>query len=389
MHRASNTEAPWRVGVLFSQSGVTAEIERTQLHGTLLAIEEINAEGGVNGRAIEPVALDPASDPALFGAMAERLLGEDQVRVIFGCYMSSTRKAVLPVIERRNGLLLYPTLYEGFECSRNIVYTGAAPNQNDRQLADHMVSTYGNRVYMVGSDYIYPHESNRIMRDLIEQRAGKILAEKYVPVDAARKAFAPIIRDIGRKQPDVIFSTVVGQATAHLYQAYAEAGFDPARMPIASLTTTEAEIDAMGVAAASGHLTAAPYFASLDTDANRRFVARYRARFGAMERTNASCEAAYFQVHLLAQALRATDCMDTDRLRAALLGLEYDAPQGRVRIDPDNNHTYLWPRVGRVGPDGRFEIVVAATEAVKPDPYQVDHGTADAWDSRRYRPATV
>ncbi len=389
MQRATSTEAPWRIGVLFSQSGVTAGIERTQLHGTLLAIEEINAGGGVNGRAIEPLVLDPASDPVQFGALAERLLGENPIRVIAGCYMSSTRKAVLPVIERRNGLLLYPTLYEGFECSRNIIYTGAAPNQNDRQLADYMVSHYGSRVYLVGSDYIYPHESNRIMRDLIEQRDGRILAEKYVPLDAARKAFAPIIRDIQRKQPDVIFSTVVGQATRHLYQAYTEAGFDPARMPIASLTTTEAEVDAMGVAAACGHLTAAPYFATLDTEANRRFVARYRQRFGAAERTNASCEAAYFQIHLLARALQATDCMDTDRLRQAMLGLEYEAPQGRVRIDPDNNHTYLWPRVGRIGADGRFAIVATAAAAVKPDPYQVDYDAAGAAEGRLHWPAEV
>lgn len=380
---------PWRVGVLFSQTGVTAGIERTQLHGTLMAIEEINAGGGVNGREILPVVMDPQSDPALFAALAERLMTEERVSVLFGCYMSSTRKAILPVVERRNGLLLYSTLYEGFECSRNVIYTGAAPNQNGRQLADYLTREYGSRVYMVGSDYIYPYESSRIMRELVLQRSGKILAEKYLPLNATQKAFAPVIRDIRRKQPDFIFSTVVGAATAHLYHAYAEAGFDPARMPIASLTTSEAEISDIGVAASRGHVTAAPYFDSIDSEANRRFVARYRERFGEQERTNASCEAAYFQVHLFAQALRIADCMDTDRLRDAIFGQEFDAPQGRVRIDPDNNHTYLWPRVGRVDADGRFEIVAESPAAMKPDPYLVDHNAAGDADIRRRRQAAV
>lgn len=389
MRRSGDSGSTWRIGVLFSQSGVTADIERTQFHGTLLAIEEINAAGGVNGHLIEPVALDPASEPARFRALAERLLDDERVEVIAGCYMSSTRKAVLPLLERRNGLLLYPTLYEGFECSRNAVYTGAAPNQNGRQLADYLVGHYGARVYMVGSDYIFPHEANRIMRDLIAQRAGKILAEKYVPLDAVGKDFTAIMRDIRRKQPDVVFSTVVGQATTHLYHAYAEAGFDPVRMPIASLTTTEVEIDAMGVAAATGHLTAAPYFESLDSEANRRFVTSYRRRFGECERTNASCEAAYFQMHLLAQALARAGGMETERVRTALLGLEYDAPQGRVRVDPDNNHTYLWPRVGRVGADGRFDIVAAADRAVKPDPYRINHDVSGASGEPKPWPAEV
>lgn len=389
MEVAAKAGEPWRVGVLFSQTGVTAGIERTQLQGTLMAIEEINAAGGVNGREIVPIVQDPQSDPAVSASLAERLMTEERVGVLFGCYMSSTRKAILPVVERRNGLLLYSTLYEGFECSRNVVYTGAAPNQNGRQLADYLTREYGSRVYMVGSDYIYPYESNRIMRDLVVQRSGKILAEKYLPLNATQKSFAPIIRDIRRKEPDFIFSTVVGAATAHLYHAYAEAGFDPARMPIASLTTSEAEISDIGIAASRGHVTAAPYFDSLDSEANRRFVARYRERFGAQERTNASCEAAYFQVHLFAQALRIADCMDTDRLREAIFGQEYEAPQGRVRIDPDNNHTYLWPRVGRVDEAGRFEVVAESAVAVKPDPYLVDHDVADGADLRQRRQAAV
>src|SRR5271166_4750707 len=160
---ADDNAGSWRVGVLFSQTGVTRAIEQTQLNATLLAIEEINARGGVLGRLIEPVMYDPASDPKKFRAFAERLFQVDRVKLLFGCYRSSTRKAVLPVVESHRGLLFYPTLYEGFEYSRHCIYTGAAPNQNSLQLAKFLLSTYGNRFLLVGSNYIYPYESNRHM----------------------------------------------------------------------------------------------------------------------------------------------------------------------------------------------------------------------------------
>ena len=153
---ADDNSGSWRVGVLFSQTGVTRAIEQTQLNATLLAIEEINARGGVLGRLIEPVMYDPASDPKKFRAFAERLFQVDRVKLLFACYMSSTRKAVLPVVEAHRGLLFYPTLYEGFEYSRHCVYTGAAPNQNSLQLAKFLLSAYGNRFLFVGSNYIYP-----------------------------------------------------------------------------------------------------------------------------------------------------------------------------------------------------------------------------------------
>src|ERR1700742_931710 len=161
MSSSEDSKAPWRVGVLFSQTGVTSAVEQSQLNATRLAIEEINSAGGVLDRMIEPVIYDPASDPKQFRALAERLFQVDRVRLLFGCYMSSARKAVLPVVESHRGLLFYPTLYEGFEYSRHCIYTGAAPNQNSLQLAKFLLSTYGNRFLLVGSNYIYPYESGR------------------------------------------------------------------------------------------------------------------------------------------------------------------------------------------------------------------------------------
>ncbi len=296
---------PVKVGVLYSQTGVTSAIESSQRLGTLLAIEEINDHGGIDGREIVDIEYDAASDPYHFRHLAERLVAIDNVNVIFGCYMSSTRKAVTPIVEKYNRILFYATLYEGFEFSNNIIYTGAAPNQNSVQLADFMMSMFGGQVYLVGSDYIYPYESNRIMSDLVHQRPdGSIVAQRYVPLNAGSKDFESIVAEIKELQPDFIFSTVVGDATQHLYRAYAEAGLDPKSMPIASLTTSEVEVAQMGAAAAAGHFTAAPYFTSIDSAENHRVLQRFRARFGDEIRPNACWEAAYFQVHLFANAMR-------------------------------------------------------------------------------------
>ncbi|MBM3585264.1 MAG: amino acid ABC transporter substrate-binding protein [Alphaproteobacteria bacterium] len=370
--RTGGTE-PWRIGVLFSRSGVTAVIEETQLQGTILAIEEVNASGGVNGREIEPVCYDPGSDVHAFARYASKLLTEDGVSSIFGCYTSSSRKAVVPIVERHNGLLWYPTLYEGFEYSPNVIYTGAAPNQNIVALVDYMLETYGSRFYLVGSDYIYPRESNRIMRELLRQRRGKALGEHYLDLGARRSEFRLLMRDLRNNRPDVVFSTVVGESTAFLYQAYAEAGFDPRTMPIASLTTSEAEVSLMTVDAARGHITAAPYFESVRTDRNAAFVRRYNRRFGDDQRTNLCVEAAYFQIHIFARSLAEVDTMNPDVLKPVVLSSEYEAPQGLVSIDADNGHTSLWTRVGRVNAMGQFDVVRESMLPVRPDPYLVSH----------------
>jgi branched-chain amino acid transport system substrate-binding protein len=234
---------------------------------------------------------------------------------------------------------------------------------------------------MVGSDYIYPYESNRIMSDLILERGGEKVAEHYLPLDASREDFQAIVKRIRQLKPDFIFSTVVGDGTALLYRAFREAGLDPARMPIGSLTTCEAEVQQMGAELAEGHVTSAVYFQSVATEANERSVAKCRARFGEDVVLNMCWEAAYFQTHLLANALRR---VGTDRVRELLRvlpGSEFLAPQGMVRIDEDNHHTYLRPRIGRVNAKGQFDIIEEATTWVRPDPYLVDHTLQD-WSVR-------
>lgn len=373
----ARSNEPVRVGVLFSQTGVTSVIERSERLGTMLAVEEINDAGGVNGRELQVISYDPQSRPKTYAALAKRLLLEDRVGVILGCYMSSTRKAVIPVVERWGGLLLYPTLYEGFEYSRNVIYTGAAPNQNSVQLAEFMLHNYGSRVFMVGSDYVYPYESNRVMSDLISERGGEKIAEVYLPLDASWESYITVAKKLKAAAPDFIFSTVVGSGTALLHRAFAQVKMDPARTPIASLTTCEAEVREMGADIAEGHITSAPYFQSVDSEANRSCVANFKRRFGPDEVTNMCWEAAYFQTHLLAEAMRNSGSDNVMDLLGVLPGAEFDAPQGPVKIDEFNHHTYLRPRIGRINSAGQFDILKQARRWVRPDPYLVSHTLRD------------
>jgi branched-chain amino acid transport system substrate-binding protein len=375
----ANTD-PIPVGVLFSRSGTTSRVETSQLYGTYFAIREINDAGGIDGRELVAVHRDPECVPKNYQRMAESLVQDDQVNVIFGCYMSNTRQAVKPVVEKWQRLLMYPTLYEGFEYSPNIIYTGAAPNQNSAQLADYMTRHFGVRVYLVGSDYIYPYESNRIMSDFILERPGGIkLGERYVRLDATERDFLPIMGDIRAKQPDFVFSTVVGAGTRMLYQAFADAGLDPKKMPIASLTTCEAEVSEMGTRIAAGHITAAPYFQAIDHPTNRACLANFKALFGDEVEPNMCWEAAYFQVHMFARAMRKSGSDQIDQLLPHLLGSEFDAPQGRVRIQPGNHHTRLNPRIGRVDDAGRFTLAAESPFGVDADPYLVNHNADEGF----------
>lgn len=376
----STSNKPFKVGVLYSETGVTSAIETSQQMATILAIEQINKSGGINGTPLEAVKYDPASSPSHYEALASRLILDDGVRVIFGCYMSSTRKAVIPIVEKWNALLMYPTLYEGFEYSSNVIYTGAAPNQNSIQLAEYMLKNYGSRVFMVGSNYIYPYESNRIMSDLISARGGEKVGEYYLPLDAPEGAYLAIAQKIKDSSPDFIFSTVVGIGTTLLYRAYARHKLDPVRMPIASLTTSEAEVKEMGADVAEGHITSATYFQSVGTEENKRVLREYRARFGDGLVTNMCWEAAYFQTHLVANALRQTGSDDVAQLIKAIAGSEYEAPQGTIRVDSQNHHTFLWPHVGRVNATGQFDILEESDHSVRPDPYLVEHAPRE-WSS--------
>lgn len=368
----------WPVGILYSRSGATSVTESEHFFGTALAVEEINAAGGILDRPLLPVAYDPKGDTNEYRRLANRLVIDDDVNVIFGCSRSSSRKAVLPVVERNNALLWYCSFYEGFEYSPNIIYTGAVPNQNSVRLAAYLLQNCGTRFFLVGADYIYPRESNRVMRDVVEQHGGEILDEVYLPVEAGPTELEGVLNDIDQAQPNVIFSTLVGQSARLFYTLYHERGFDPARMPIASLSMAEEEIRLIGPERCVGHITAATYFGSLDNPANAHFRALWARRFGDRP-TSTWSEMAYSQVHLFARALERSGSLDTLKLVKALRTVRFESPEGPIAIDPDNNHCALTPRIGVCRADGQFDIVWQSVEPVRPDPYLSTFGFADFW----------
>jgi len=376
---ASNgRDEQWRIGVLYSRAGVTSVTESEHFFGTVLAIEEINAAGGVAGRLLDPVVYDPKGDADEYRRLATRMLQEDDVTVIFGCSTSSSRKAVLPVIERNNALLWYCSIYEGFEYSPNVIYTGAVPNQNSLQLAAWLLRNVGRRFFLVGADYIYPRESNRIIRDIVEDHGGEVVDEVYLPSDADPASLKTVIDEIEFVGPDVVFSTLIGRGARTFYKLYRERGFDPTRHPIASLTMTEGEIRMIGPELCGGHIVSASYVNTLDNESNRRYLNAWRARFGD-EPASMWSEMAYNQVHLFARALARAQTLDTARLVEAVHEVEFDSPEGLLRIDPGNNHAVLTPRIAICRSDGRFDVVWESRGPVKPDPYLTAYGLAEFW----------
>ena len=289
---------------------------------------------------------------------------------VFGSYTSASRKAVLPVFEKYKNLYWYPTLYEGRECSQNVIYTGAVPNQQQKDFVPWLVKNFGKRFYLIGSNYIYPKEENNVCKILLQQLGGEVVGEEYVPLGTFRVQLGdPEVQ--GHQAERHLLHRRRRFGRSRLHRQYKAAGLDPAKMPMASLTTSEEEIAAMGGEFAAGHFTSAPYFMSTDSPENHKFVEAYQKRYGAGKSTNFVSEPAYFQVHLFKKAVDKLAASDIDpvNIRKAAWGEEYQAPEGLVKIDPDSSHTYLWPKIGQAQPNGQFKIIEQSKEWVKPLPY--------------------
>lgn len=356
------------VGVLFSLTGAVAVVESTLHDAALLAIEEINAAGGIHGKQLRPIIEDPASDPATYADRARRLMIRDKCVSVFGSYTSASRQAVLPVTEQRKNLYWYPTLYEGRECSRNVMYGGAVPNQQQDELIPWAIENFGPRFYMIGNNYVYPKEENNYCKTLLEKLGGEVVHEEYVPL--GHSDFSSVINRIRSAQPDVIFATVVGDSDVAFARQYHAAELDPAKMPVISLTRSEVEVKAIGGEAAAGHFSSAPYFMGHQTPENEKFVEAYKARYGADQVTHFVSEAAYFQVYQFKAAMEKLDPANVtpEAIRDAAVGISMRAPQGEVLID-ENLHTHLWPKIGQWKPDGQAEVLVESKERVAPRPY--------------------
>lgn len=365
------------VGVLFSLTGGLSIIEKSLSDATLMAISEINAKGGVLGKQIKPIIEDGASDPKTYNEKASKLVIRDRVPTVFGSYTSASRKAVLPVFEKRNNMYFYPTYYEGYECSKNVVYTGAVPNQQLSNFIPWIIKTLGKKkFFIVGSNYIYPREMAKVCKILIEQNGAEWVADEYL--ELGHSEWGAMVNKIKSSGCDVVLSNVVGDSVIAFYREFKNQGLSHDTLPICATVTSEIEIAAMGPEYAVGSYTSFPYFMAIDTPANHAFIERYRAFVNDPKAvTHHAMESAYFQVFLWQQAVAKAGEATPDAIRAAIGGQEYDAPGGHVKIDAENLHTYLTPRIAQWQADGQGKIVEAYPEPVMPLPYAAYGETAD------------
>ena len=358
LNRAVSARDGHRVGLLFSRESLTAATEITQENATRMAIDEVNAAGGIDGVPLTPISAGVGAQPPDYRQAAEWLCDAQRVPLIFGSHMSSTRKAVLPVVESRRALLFYATLYEGFEYSPNCFYTGSVPNQNSVQLASYVIRHFGNRVLFIGGQYVYPRESNRIMRELYEQAGGEVVAETYLPLNARQDDLAEVLKRAIALRPDAIYSTMVGRDIVKLYRAYRALGLNPARMPIVSLATNETDVAAMTSEEAEGHITAAPYFATLDSEPSRRFARRTGRALAKTApsppaRRPPTSKCTWRPTPRRAAASRRRTSSPRSRARSS------NAPRPRRHRRRHPAHS-LWPRIARVNARREFEIIYAA-----------------------------
>lgn len=377
-------------GLLFSRQGPYATVSEAMHNGALLATEEMNARPGATIQLRE-VTAEPAGSPERYAAECAAFLAKG-IRHVVGCYTSSSRKECIPLFEKGDALLWYPSHYEGFETSANVVYTGAVANQHLLPLADYMQREFGSTTFCVGSNYIWAWENNRILRERLAATQGQILAERYFSMGEIE--FAQVIEAIIAARPSFVFNTLIGRSAYRFMADFRAAcrarGIDQINeLPIASCTLSEPELAEVGPDAADGHITASVYFSTIRNQENARFVAAYGARFPGGSAVCADAEAAYIAVKLLALALEAAgDRSDVQSVKRAAAAVTLAAPQGAVSIDPESFHATLTPRIARSTADMQFEILAEAPAPVAADPYLV-WNSSRFWTAARHPPLRV
>lgn len=369
---------PIPVGVLHSLTGTMSVSESSVVDATLLAIDEVNADGGVLGRPLAPVILNGESDPAAFEKAATQLLAEKKVAAIFGCWTSASRKSVRPVVERNNGLLVYPVQYEGLEQSPHIVYLGPTANQQLIPAIDFLVHKQGKRrLYLIGSDYVFPHAAHAILKDLLKAEKGtSVVGEMFLPLGA--KDATRAIAAIKAAAPDVIVNTINGTTNFNFFQAL---NADPATMeiPVLSASLMEADVRRLDPKSLAGDFIAGTYFESVNSVAGNAFMEKFRRRYGQERRYADPVGAAYSGVHLWAKAASACGSLEPAVVTKALRGMSFVGPGGERKIDPDTLHSWLSIRIGQIRPDGAVETVYESNGPVRPSPFPPTRSRAD-WD---------
>lgn len=373
---------PIKVGVLHSLSGTMAISEVSLKDVVSMAVQEINAKGGVFGRQLKLVIVDPASNWDLFAEKAKQLLVQEKVAVVFGCWTSVSRKSVLPVFEEHNGLLFYPVQYEGEECSKNVFYTGAAVNQQAVPAVEYLMSKEGGsykKFYLLGTDYVYPKTTNKILRAMLLAKkvpAANIM-EEYTPFH--HQDYQTIVGKIKKFAAGggaCIVSTINGDSNVPFYKEFANQGLRAEDAPIMAFSVAEDELRGMDKTALVGHLAAWNYYQSVDTPQNKQFVADFKAYCkknnlpdGDKRVTDDPIEAAYFGVHVWKQAVEKAGTTEVNAVRKAVYGQKFLAPGGEIMMDEANHHTHKPVLIGEIMKDGQIKVVWRSKGLVKPEPW--------------------
>jgi len=365
-HKACAAEQV-KVGVLHSLSGTMSISEVAVKDGTLMAIAEINAKGGVLGKQIVPTVEDGASDWPTFAEKSRKLISKDKVVVVFGCWTSASRKAVLPVFEKADHLLFYPVQYEGLEASKNIIYTGAAPNQQIMPSVTWLLKQDKKKFFLLGSDYVFPRTTNLIIKAQLKAEGGTLAGEEYTPL--GHTEYSTVINKIKAAKPDVVYNTLNGDSNVAFFKQLRAAGITAKDIPTMSVSIAEDEIRGIGADNLVGHYAAWNYFMSMKTPENAIFIKNYKAKYGADRVTDDPIEAAYFGVYLWAEGVKKAKSTDTGKVREAVRGISYKAPEGLVTISAINNHTSKIVQIGEVRSDGQFDIIWTSGKPVAPDPF--------------------
>jgi urea transport system substrate-binding protein len=356
-----------KVGILHSLSGTMAISEVSVKDAELLAIGEINAKGGVLGKKISPVIEDGASDWPTFAEKAQKLISVDKVATVFGGWTSASRKAMLPVFEKNKALLWYPVQYEGLEASPYIFYSGATTNQQIIPGLDYLKSKKLMKVFLVGSDYVFPRTANKEIKAWAKANGMDIVGEEYTPLGATE--YGTLINKVKAAAPQAVFNTLNGDSNVAFFKQLRSVGITPKQMPVLSVSVAEEEARGIGAANIAGHLTAWNYYQTTNTPANKKFVAAYKAKYGKNRVTDDPIEAAYTQVYLWAAAVKKAGTTEVEAVKKAAGGITFDAPEGKVTIDGSNHHLYKTARIGVILPSGLIKEVWNSGHPIKPDPF--------------------
>jgi len=355
------------VGLLNSLSGTMAISEVTVRDALLLAVDEINASGGVLGKQLVPISEDGASDWPTFAEKAQKLISEDKVAATFGGWTSSSRKQMLPVFESNKELLFYPVQYEGLEASPYIFYSGATTNQQIIPALDYLKEEGVKTLYLVGSDYVFPRTANKEIAAYAAANGMTIVGEDYKPL--GNTEFSAIVDSIKAEKPDAVFNTLNGDSNVAFWKQYKSAGLDAKTTPVVSVSIAEEEVAAIGPEYLTDQLVSWNYYQTTDNPENTAFVKAYQDKYGADKPTSDPMEAAYTSMYLWkAMAEKAGSC-NPEAIKAAADGITFAAPEGLVTMDGENHHIYKTARIGKITEDGQILEVWNSGEPIKPDPF--------------------